>query len=85
MTAPASVRRQLSNWVVAASRHPERGQLTPGTALFAEGILDSVHLVDLILLIEELGGRELREDELTPEAFRSLDSIWAAFFPEEAT
>lgn len=58
--------------------------ITDTTALFGSGLLKSVHLLDLILLIEELSEHDLDVERLGPASFKDVDTIYAAFFNQEA-
>lgn len=51
------------------------------TPLFRSGLLKSVHVMELILLVEELSGRPVDVEKLKPGAFESVDAIWKGFFP----
>ena len=85
MTCPLEARQALMTWILEASPTLNAESLEHSTPLFAEGHLDSMQLPELILLIEELGGREITADQLVPAAFQSLESICAHFFaPLEA-
>jgi acyl carrier protein len=43
--------------------------------LFEEGIIDSLHLLELIDLLQERFGMEVEGDELSPENFESLQAM----------
>ena len=81
MSDPREIRRCLREWILAT------GQLAPGelsdqTRIFADGLLESVHVMDLILLIEELSRREIDVEKLTAGAFRNVERIYQNFFAE---
>jgi len=54
------------------------------TRLIDEGVLDSLQMVNFILFIEELSGRELPEALIQPERFVSLRVIHDTFFADPA-
>lgn len=43
--------------------------------LFEEGVIDSLHLIELIDLLQERFGMEVASDELSPENFESLQAM----------
>jgi acyl carrier protein len=50
------------------------------THLIDEGVLDSLQMVNFLLYIEELRGREIPEALIQPEYFTSLRVIHDTFF-----
>lgn len=50
------------------------------TDLVESGIIDSMQFTELIMLIEELRGQEIDDDEKTLENFATLRAIIRAFF-----
>ncbi len=52
-----------------------QSQLSVGTDLLDEGILDSLLLVDLIFRLEERYGVRLGGDQVSPGNFRSVQAI----------
>ena len=55
-------------------------KIRKNTPLFATGLIDSLKVLDLVLIIEEAIGRTLSDDEITAESFRSIDSICSGFW-----
>jgi acyl carrier protein len=43
--------------------------------LFEEGVIDSLHVIELIDLLQERFGMEVEGDELSPENFGSLQAM----------
>jgi acyl carrier protein len=43
--------------------------------IFEEGVIDSLHLIELIDLLQERFGMEVESDELSPENFESLQAM----------
>lgn len=43
--------------------------------LFEQGLIDSLHLIELIDLLQERFGMEVESDELSPENFESLRAM----------
>ena len=50
-------------------------ELKKDTLIFESGLLDSMGLLFLIEFLQEKFGIEVREDELKPENFESIDRI----------
>ena len=51
------------------------GEATAETPLFSSGALDSVAMLNLITLVEEQSGIEIRADEVTLENFDTVTRI----------
>jgi D-alanine--poly(phosphoribitol) ligase subunit 2 len=51
------------------------GEATPDMPLFSSGALDSLAMLNLITLIEERAGFEIRADEVTLENFDTVNRI----------
>ena len=47
--------------------------------LIESGIIDSMQFAELIMLIEEIRGQEIEEDDMTVENFSTLRAVIAAF------
>jgi hypothetical protein len=71
--------------VLAKSREPERNhELNDQTPLLANGWLRSVHLPELLLLLERLRGTPVDVEELRPGDFRDIDTLVSRFGPGPA-
>lgn len=73
----------IRQWV-AETAGTETSAITDQTELFGGGLLKSVHLLDLILLIEELAESDIDVDKLGPASFKDIDTVIASFFAKEA-
>jgi acyl carrier protein len=74
------VRSQLRAWILEHSKAPGRVELTDQTPILETGLISSLDIVELVLFIEELLGEEVETDEIEPEVFSSVDSLWQGFF-----
>ena len=74
------IRRRLRGWILNRSKNPPKGELTDTTAILDEGILSSLDVVEFVLYIESLRGDEVDADAIEPEAFTSIDTLYATFF-----
>jgi hypothetical protein len=52
------------------------------TPLFASGLIRSIEVLDLIVVIEGLRGREVLDQEVTLKNLRSIQAITAAFWEQ---
>jgi acyl carrier protein len=57
-------------------RQPDR-IIQPGEALLSSGLIDSFHLVDLALFVEDNFGVHIDDSELNAGTFDSLDQLTA--------
>ncbi len=83
MSDEQRVREAIRSWVGEASGRPDRRDLGDDTPIFSKAVLESVHVMDLILLIEELSGRQIDVEKLRVGVFRTVDAIVANFFHGE--
>jgi acyl carrier protein len=75
----AEVRRQLKSWIVDHAKSSAT-HLADDTRILDEGILSSLDIVEFVLYIESLRGQEVNVEDIEPEVFTSVDSLYAAFF-----
>ena len=74
------IRSKLRRWIAERSKSKFAVELKDNTLILDEGILSSLDIVELVLFIESLKGVELDTDEIEPEFFASVDSLYGAFF-----
>lgn len=77
-----TLRQSIRSWVEATSDSLGPGQLADDQPIFGHGGLTSLHVMDLLLLIEALSGQEIDVEQLEIGALRSLDAIIENFFSE---
>lgn len=81
-----NIRKSLREWILEHSKAaPTEGDLTDQTPLLETGMLSSLDIVEFVLFIEELREDEVDPDEIEPEVFTSIDTLWAGFFAELAS
>ena len=80
MSEDARVREAIRSWVVSTSDRVEPAAFADDTPIFSKAALESVHVMDLILLIEELTGRPIDVEKLRVGVFRTVDAIVVNFF-----
>ena len=72
-------REQLREWIVATSGRISRAGLRDDTALLELRVITSLQLMDLILFVEALAGRQIDVERLNPGSFRDVDAICRNF------
>lgn len=81
MTASA-IEQTLLQFLSSATGHTG---LTVADDLIAEGIVDSLTMMDLLVLIESQFEIQLRFDELTPASFESVRSLATVIAGHQST
>lgn len=82
MNTATSKREALRGWLVEKNGRIGAEQLSDDCPLLEQRVIGSLQIMDLLLFIEELRGRPVTVDELTPAAFASIDAICRRFFEE---
>jgi hypothetical protein len=75
MRSDAEFRAELRAWVRAKAGI----EVTDQTQIFSERKLRSVHVPELLLLMERLRGVPIDVENLTPGDFRDIDTLVARF------
>jgi hypothetical protein len=75
----AAARAALREWILGKNKDIDPGELSDRTRIFETRYLRSVHLPELILLIERLRGAPLDVEDLVSGDFRDIDTIVAQF------
>jgi acyl carrier protein len=63
------------------SKCPDSDPIGPHEDLVDTGVLNSMHFVELLYLIETELGAEISMDDVTTDDFRTIANIKARFFP----
>lgn len=74
------IRAQLRGWIRENKKATPVGDLTDQTLLLETGLLTSLDIVEFVLFIEELRDAEVDPDDIEPEVFTSIDTLWEGFF-----
>ena len=69
---------KLRSWI--ASKNEQAPTIDMDTNLIDDGVLDSLQMVNFLLYIEEIRGKEIPETLIQPEYFVSLRVIHDTFF-----
>lgn len=73
----ADISTTLSQYIAAEILKQPKRQLAPQEKLISNGLIDSFHLVDLALFIEDTFGVHIDDTELNAEAFDTLAQLTA--------
>lgn len=71
---------QLRSWLVSRRPGTDPLAIDDHTDLVATRIIDSLQLIEFVLLIEELCGRTVLTEDLDPDHLRTLDRVYRRFF-----
>ncbi len=82
MTNKRRIKDDLRAWLSARAAGSFCGTVDDDTPLIESGIINSLDVVELLLLIERLRGGIINVESLKPGAFSSLNAIVHNFFPE---
>lgn len=70
----------LRAWILAHRPGLRSEELRDDTDLIDARIVDSLQFTELVLLVEQLSGRDLLAEDMDPHPFRTLGRIRATFF-----
>ena len=76
----SEVRAQLREWVLDRSKAPRGVELRDDTQILEAGFLSSLDVVELILFIEHLKGKEVDLESIDPEVIANIDALYDGFF-----
>lgn len=74
------IRAELRRWVIERSGVEKSRHLDDDTPILEQGILSSLDVVELVLFVESLRGAEVDTEEIDPDVFSTLNSLYKAFF-----
>jgi hypothetical protein len=75
MRSEQDIRATLRSWVRNKARDLDGVALTDTTPLFEDRHLRSLHLPELLLLLERLRGEPIDVETLRPGDFRDIDTL----------
>jgi hypothetical protein len=76
-------RQLLLEWVTKHARQNVDGSLQYDTPILEQRIISSLQVMELILFIEKTTGKPVTAAQLSPKAFRSIETIHQTFFAGE--
>jgi acyl carrier protein len=74
---PQDISSQLIQYILTEILKQPKRMLSGDAPLISSGLIDSFHLVDLALFIEEKFGVRIDDTELNADTFDNLDSLVA--------
>ncbi|HEX8699784.1 MAG TPA: acyl carrier protein [Myxococcaceae bacterium] len=77
-TRADDIERKLKDWIV--QHNAAAKDIGPDTNIIESRLIDSLQFVSFLLYVEELRGKEIPEDQVSLESFRSLSVIRNTFF-----
>jgi len=79
MFSEEEARDAIRSWATSKAGPEVSGQIDDETLLFADRYLTSVHLPELLLLLERLRGAPIDPEGLSPGDFRDVNTIVRRF------
>jgi acyl carrier protein len=79
-TQEAQLRAKLRSWILKHAKTPPAAAFSDVTQILEEGILSSLDIVEFVLYIESLRGDDIDVDDIDPQVFTSIDTLYEAFF-----
>ena len=80
MKTEPEIRQALRDWVVKTNGKIGPDRVSDQTAIIEQRIINSLHIMDLILFIEKESGRSIDVRQLKVGVFRNIDTIYKNFF-----
>lgn len=79
MISEQEAKDAIRSWAIRRAKSSEPDQIDETTPLFADRHLTSVHVPELLLLLERLRGEPIDPEGLGPGDFRDIDTIVRRF------
>jgi hypothetical protein len=79
MLSEQEARDAIRSWATSKAKPEASGQIDDATLLFADRYLTSVHVPELLLLLERLRGAPVDPEGLGPGDFRDINTIVRRF------
>ena len=83
MSTELALKTALRIWIASHNAWLCPEDFDDDTPLIQQRIITSLQVLDLVLFIEEVTGRQIDVEQLKPGAFRSVNAIAAAFATDE--
>lgn len=81
MHSESEIRQALREWILGKAKDLDPAALTDTTPLFELRYLRSLHVPELLLLLERLRGEPIDVQDLGAGDFRDIDTLLAKFGP----
>jgi acyl carrier protein len=83
MSTDTETKAKLRNWVQEQTKATPTPTVDDDTPIIEHRIISSLQVMDLILYIEQLRGRSIDVQNLTPGVFRDVNTIFDTFLREK--
>jgi acyl carrier protein len=80
MKSEMEIRQAIRDWTIKKNGKISGGDLTDQTPIIEQRIITSVQILDLILFLENLSGKQIDVKNLKKGVFRNIDAIYQNFF-----
>lgn len=80
MRTETEIRESLRDWIVKTNGKIQPEQLNDETPIIEQRIISSLQVMELIFFIEKLSNRSIEVESLKVGVFRSINTIYDAFF-----
>ncbi|MFL5815616.1 MAG: hypothetical protein ACJ763_18745 [Bdellovibrionia bacterium] len=80
MKTESEIKTEIREWVLKTNKKITAAELTDDMHLIEKRIISSLHIMELILLIEKIKASRFDLKAIKPGAFNSIDSIYKSFF-----
>ncbi len=80
MKSESEIRAEIREWILRKNTKISAAELADDTPLLEKRIISSLHIMELILLIERIKASRFDLKAIKPGAFNSVDSIYRSFF-----
>lgn len=79
MVSEQEAKDTIRSWAISRAKSPAPDQIDDTTPLFADRHLTSLHVPELLLLLERLRGEPIDPEGLLPGDFRDVSTIVKRF------
>ncbi len=76
----SEIRARLKAWIIEHTKSAATADFSDDTPILERGLLSSLDIVEFVLYIEHLRDEELDTEDIDPEVFTSINTLYAAFF-----
>jgi len=80
MKSEMETRQAIRDWIIKKNGKISDRELNDQSAIIEQRIITSVQILDLILFLEDLSGKQIDVKNLKKGVFRNIDAIYQNFF-----